>query len=324
MSEEKLNVLPTGRSSMTMDLIRGIAAVGLLFYAATHIPILGFFISLLIPVLVLFYRLKLGRRIGGIVPVVSGGVMLATLGGASFEALFFIELMVLGFAMGELLERGGSVERTILTAAGVVLGSGAACLIGHAAAAGVGPGAMVTAYVDRNLQMTMALYQSVGMADEVMQALAESLDAIRFFLVRILPALAVSSVLVAAWTTLLIARPAVRRYGLAFPDFGRLNQWRPPEFLVWGAIASGILLLLPDKNLRMIGVNGLIILMTVYFLSGIAIISFFLEKKRLPLFFRICIYLFIALQQILFFLVIGIGFFDTWFNFRKLYTQKEE
>jgi uncharacterized protein YybS (DUF2232 family) len=324
MSEEKLNVLPKGRSSMTTDLFRGIAAVGLLFYAATHIPIFGFFISLLIPVMILFYRLKLGRRIGGIIPALSGAIMALTLGGASFEMLFFFELMVLGFALGELLERSLSVERTVLLAGGIVIGSGAVCLVGYAAAAGISPMAMVTEYVDRNLQMTMALYESVGMADDVMQAVSESLDAIRFFLVRILPALAVASVLFTAWTTLLLVRPAARRYGLAFPDFGRLNRWRPPEFLVWGAIGSGILLLLPAKALRMMGVNGLIVLMTVYFFAGIAIISFYLEKKRLPLFFRACIYMFIALQQIAFFMVIGIGFFDTWFNFRKLDTQKEE
>lgn len=324
MSEEKLNVLPTGRSSMTTDLLRGIIVVGLLFYAATHIPIFGFFISLLIPVLILFYRMKLGRRIGGIIPAVSGAVMAVTLGWASFELLYFIELMVLGFALGELFERQLSVERTLLLASAAVIGSGAACLVVYAAAAGISPTAMATEYVDRNLQMTMALYESIGMADEVMQAVSESLDAIRFFLVRILPALAVSSVLFTAWTTLLLLRPAARRYGLACPDFGRLNLWRPPEVLVWGAIGSGILLLLPGKELRMMGVNGLIILMTVYFLGGIAIISFFLEKKRLPLFFRICVYMFIALQQIAFFLVIGIGFFDIWFNFRKLDTQKEE
>jgi uncharacterized protein YybS (DUF2232 family) len=323
MSEEKLNVLPTGRSSMTTDLFRGIVAVGLFCYAATHIPVFGFFISLLIPVLILFYRLKLGQRIGGIIPVVSGAVMAVSLGGASFEVLFFLELMVLGFALGELFEKNLSIERTMLLACAIVIASGGACLVVYSSLAGIGPGTMVSEYVDRNLQMTMALYQSVGMSEEVLQTVSESLEVIHYFLVHILPALAVTSVLFVTWTTLIMAKPITRRFGLEYPDFGRLNLWKAPDFLVWGVIGSGIILLFPDNAFRMVGVNGLIILMTVYFFGGIAIVSYYLEKKRLPLFFRVCIYSFIALQQIAFFLVIGIGFFDMWLNFRKLETKKE-
>jgi len=323
MSEEKLNVLPTGRSSMTRDLFRGIVAAGLFVYAATHIPVLGFFISLLIPVLILFYRLRLGRRIGGIIPVVSGAVMSVSLGGASFEMLFFFELMLLGFVLGELFEKNLPIERTVLVTCAVVIASGGACLVVYSSLAGTGTGAMVSAYVDRNLQLTMALYQSVGMSEEVLRTISESLETIRYFLVHILPGLAVSSALFVTWLTLVLAKPISRRYDLEYPDFGRLNLWRAPDFLVWGVIGSGIILLFPDSGLRMVGINGLIVLMTVYFFCGIAIVSFYLEKKRLPLFFRVCIYSFIALQQIAFFLVIGIGFFDMWLNFRKLETKKE-
>ncbi|WP_373498166.1 YybS family protein [Desulfococcus sp.] len=323
MSEEKLNVLPTGRSSATADFFRGIFAVGLLFYAATHIPVVGFFFSLLIPVLILFYRLRLGQRAGGIIPVVSGAAMALTLGAASFEMLFFAELMLLGFVMGELFERNLPIERTVLLTCAIAIASGGACLAVYSSFSGISPWAMVSDYVDRNLQMTLALYESVGMAEEVIRAVSESLEAIHFFLVRILPSLAVSSVLFITWTTLVMVKPVTRRYGLAYPDFGRLNHWRAPEWLVWGVIGSGILLLFPHNGLRMVGVNGLIILMTVYFFNGIAIVSFFLEKKRLPLFLRIGIYMFIALQQIALFLVIGIGFFDIWFNFRKLETPTD-
>ena len=323
MSEEKLNVLPIGRSSTGTELFRGIVAVGLLVYAATHMPVVGFFISMLIPLLILFYRLRLGRRVGGIIPFISSAVMAVSLGEASFEMLFFVELMVLGFVLGHLFEKNLSIERTVLLVCGVVIVSAGACLVVYSSFAGISPGTVISEYVDRNLQMTMALYQEVGVSNDVLQMVSESLPTIRYFLLRVLPALAVSSALFVTWMTLILARPITRRYGLEYPDFGRLNLWKAPEFLVWGVIGSGIILLFPDNALRMVGVNGLIVLMMIYFFSGIAIVSFYLEKKRLPLFFRICIYGFIGLQQIAFFLVIGIGFFDIWLNFRKLETKIE-
>lgn len=311
-------MLPTGRSSATSEFFRGIFVVGMSCYAAAHIPVIGFFFSLLIPVLILFYRLRLGQKVGGIIPLVSGAIMALSMGEASFEMLFFAELMLLGFVMGELFERNLPIERTVLLTCAIVIVSGGACLAVHSRFAGISPWAMVSDYVDRNLQMTMALYESVGMAEEVIRAVSESLAAIHFFLVRVLPSMAISSVLFIAWTTLVMVKPITHRYGLAYPDFGRLNHWRAPESIVWGVIGSGIILLLPDNGLRMVGINGLIILMTVYFFNGIAIVSFLLEKKRFPLFLQIGIYIFIALQQIALFLVIGIGFFDIWFNFRKL------
>lgn len=308
---------------MGTELLRGIVVVGLFFFSATHIPVFGFFVSLLIPLLILFYRLRLGRRIGGIIPAVTSAVMAFYLGGASFEMLFFFELTVMGYVLGEVFERRIPLEKTVLLTGGIVIASGGVCLAVYSAFVGIGTGEMVSDYVDRNLQMTMTLYQSIGMSGEMIQVVSESLDAIHFFLVHILPAMAISSVLFITWITLIMAKVVAPRYGLAYPDFGRLNLWRAPEFLVWGVIGSGVLLLFTNGMPRMVGVNGMIILMTIYFFVGIAIVSYYLEKKRLPLFLRVCVYSFIALQQIAFFLVIGIGFFDIWLNFRKLEIQKE-
>ena len=58
------------------------------------------------------------------------------------------------------------------------------------------------------------------------------------------------------------------------------------------------------------------------FFQGIAIVSFFFEKKQFPRPMRIILYVMIAAQQILLLVVIGVGFFDMWINFRKLEKQK--
>ncbi len=73
----------------------------------------------------------------------------------------------------------------------------------------------------------------------------------------------------------------------------------------------------------MIGLNGLIVLMTIYFFQGIAIISFYFNKKNFSKGAKILLYGLIVLQQLLLFVVIGLGLFDAWLDFRKLDKQVE-
>jgi len=67
-------------------------------------PIFGFFCSVFIPLPILFYRSKLGRKTGGIVPAATILIMAVVLGKISIDLLFFIELMLLGFILGPMME----------------------------------------------------------------------------------------------------------------------------------------------------------------------------------------------------------------------------
>ena len=120
-----------------------------------------------------------------------------------------------------------------------------------------------------------------------------------------------------AWTNLLIARPLLKSRSLSCPDFGPLNMWKAPEFLVWAVIGCGLALFIPVAIISAIGKNGLLILMTVYFFQGIAIVAFYFEKKRFPRMVRFFLYTLIALQHLILLAVIGLGFFDMWINFRR-------
>ena len=116
----------------------------------------------------------------------------------------------------------------------------------------------------------------------------------------------------------------MERRGLSFPDFGHLNHWRAPEPLIWGVIGCGLIMFLPATEIRLIGVNGLLVLLTIYFIQGIAIVSFYFEKKKLPRAFRVVLYMMIAFQQLFLLVIICIGLFDLWINFRKIDTNKRE
>lgn len=309
---------------VSKDIVVGVTATLIIFSVAVFMPVVGFFVSLFIPLPVLFYRAKLGRRNGSIVPLVAGTVMGLVFGGLTMDIFFFSGLMLLGFAISEMFEKKLSLEMTIVAACSIVLGVGLTVLLLYCVMADTGVYTLVSAYVATNLALSLDLYQGIGIPQETIDTISGSLDQIQYVLVRLLPSLAAASTLFVAWTNLIAARPIMLRRGLYFPDFGRLNLWRAPEPLIWGVIGCGLILFLPASGIRLIGVNGLLVLLTVYFIQGMAIVSFYFEKKKLPRAMRVVLYMTIALQQLFLLIVICIGLFDMWINFRKIDTNKRE
>ncbi len=302
---------------MAKDIVNGVLITSLIFFVSVFIPIIGFFGALIIPLPILYYRLKLGRTKGALVPVISGSILFIVIGGMFADALFFVELLLTGFILGELIELNYSIEKTILYATGAVLFSGLMGLVIYSVLSGEGIYAIVSDYVTKNLELTMVLYRNMGMSEENIHMIDRFLAEIQPLIVQIIPAMFTASTLFVAWTNILIARPVLKRRSLAYPDFGQLNMWKAPEYLVWGVIGCGLALFLPVTTINTIGQNGLLILMTVYFFQGIAIVSFYFEKKRLPRFIRLFLYTLIAVQHLILLAFIGLGFFDVWVNFRR-------
>jgi uncharacterized protein YybS (DUF2232 family) len=311
------NVPFAQHGGISRDVLTGISITCVIFAVSVYMPIFGFFCSLFIPLPILFYRSKLGRKTGAIIPIAAGVIMMMVLGRFSIDLLFFFELMLLGFILSELMAIDLSVERTVLFACGAILASAILGLAFYSQIIQKGLTDVAAEYVTKNLQLTLLLYEGMGMSEENIQLIANSLEQIQYVLLRIIPALAIASTLFVAWTSLLISRPLLKSRDLYYPDFGPLNLWKPPEHLVWGVIGCGLVLLIPSGSVKLIGLNGLIMLMAVYFFTGIAIVSFYFEKKRFPRLLRIFLYSLIALQQFVLILVIGLGFFDVWLNFRK-------
>lgn len=312
----------TDSGSVAKDIATGTVITLFIFAVTSYLPVLGLFCALFIPLPTLFYRSKLGRNTGVIIPAATLLVMGTVLGGVDVDLVFFLELLLLGFMLGEFLTMGLSVEKTVLYACTSVLVSGLLGLVVYSNASSTGITVLVSGYIAKNLELTMALYESMGVSEENLAQLSNSLEQIQYILVRIVPAMVIGSTLFVAWVNLLLARGVLTAKGIFFPYFGALNHWKAPDALVWLLIGCGGMLLLPGSSLKMVGLNGLLILLTVYFLQGIAVVSYYFEKKNFPRALRLFLYSLIALQQFLLLLIIGLGLFDMWLNFRKLDIDK--
>ena len=300
---------------MTKDLVTGTLVTCLAVTVCALVPIAGLMGAALIPVPLIYYRVKIGRA-GRIIALAAAGYILLLGGGIEF--FFFGALLLIGILMGELMERNWPLEKMTAVICGAVLAAAAAGLYVFSLAADQGMLETLDIGVRRQLELTVRLYREMGLPQEQVVFIEDGLDLIRQVMIGMLPALMIGSTLISVWVCLLTARQVLRRRGLPFPDYGALDHWRAPEMLVWGAIASGILLLLPNLAAKTVGLNGLAVLTIVYFFQGIAIVAYFLQKKQVPRIARVVLYGLIALQQILMLAVAGVGFFDTWFNFRKI------
>jgi uncharacterized protein YybS (DUF2232 family) len=267
---------------MVKDIITGVLITSLIFLIAIFIPIIGFVFALAIPLPILFYRSKLGRKAGAMILIAAAVVMFFFIGAISLDGLFFLELLLIGLVLGELIELKLSIEKTVLYTCGCVFLSALGGLLLCGMLSGQGAAAMVSGYVARNLEMTLGLYRKMGMSEDTIQLISESLDTIHYIFVRIIPALLSATTLLVVWANILLAEPILKNRSLFYPDFGRLNLWKAPDVLVWVVIVCGLALILPNTTAKLAALNGLIILMTVYFFQGIAIVSFYFEKKRFP------------------------------------------
>ena len=114
--------------------------------------------------------------------------------------------------------------------------------------------------------------------------------------------------------------PARRSEWLAIEH---LREWKSPEALVWGLIVCGFSLFVPDSGVvQVIALNLLLVIGAYYFAQGLAVIGFFFHKNKVPRFLRGLTYVLIIFQQIFTLLVVGLGLFDLWGDFRRLSKDK--
>ncbi len=308
----------TAQKEVTRDVINGIFISVLIFSSGFYVPLLGFFLNLLMPMPVIFYRLKLGRKLGLLIMAAVSAVIIAATGGITIDIIFYGLLLLTGFFLGEFIEMQIPVEQTILYTCIATLAAGGICFFLYSLIKGEGIFSLVSGYIAASLNMTIKIYTDIGIPKENIEIISRSLETIQYVLVRIMPSIIAAMLMITTWANILIIRTILTKKGIRLKKLESLDKWQAKEQLVWPVIVSFLMLLVPERAIKLVGLNFVIIFMPVYFFQGIAIVSFFFQKKNFPKMVKFFIYSIIAIQQIFIPIIIGIGFFDTWIDFRKL------
>jgi len=297
------------------EILTGVTFVSSILLAEIYIPLVGWICSCFIPLPIIYYRLKLGRKPMVILMTLSMLIAIQIHGGLTLDTMFIAEFLILGSVMSEFIKKELSVDEVILYTTGILFIAGLFGLFYYSQVISTTIGTILSDYVNNNVNMIINIYKQLGMPKEQIMELSQPLEKI---LIRIIPSRSIAFLMILSWLNLLAARAMFQRHQISFPDFGSLNGWKSPDMLVWGVVGSGVLMLIPSETLTILGCNVLIVLMVIYFFQGIAVTSFFFEKKNFSRLVRFMLYSFIIIHhQLSLILIIGIGLFDVWADFRK-------
>lgn len=301
-------------------MFRGIAILILLFIIAVFIPIFGSISLIFTPLPILYYGVKLGRTEVIIITVMA----LFIISIMTVLSDMMIDLMILYFLFGSLglilsetLRRGYSIEKTIIYPTLFVCLISFLLLCYESQQAGKEVVEFIELDVAGNINKSIGIYAKLNRPFEQINLLKENASRITHFLTRIYPSIVLVFVSFAVWLNVLSARLLFKKNTVPYPSFGDLTVWKAPEMLVWLVIAGGLISFLTTGGYKFIGLNIIIICAFIYLMQGLAIISFLFKRKNVPSVLKIVFYFLIFAQQYILLIVIAVGLFDLWINFRK-------
>jgi hypothetical protein len=110
----------------------------------------------------------------------------------------------------------------------------------------------------------------------------------------------------------------IARRWLPWPQLYNLHAWQAPDWLIWVLIVAGFGLFVPVDAVALVARNVFVVVLAGYFCQGLAIVSYYLQRLQLPAGLRVASYVLIGFQQVVAGVVLMLGVFDFWGDFRRL------
>ncbi len=296
-------------------IVAGGGASALFFFTSIFVPLIGSFLGILSPIPLMVLCLRKGWSAGGLASLVA-----AFLIGISLKpevALYFmVQFALLGLVASLLIAKRMSFG-LIMLAASLTVAAGFFLLVGfQAASTHQGIFETLKKPLQNNIQAVLNSYR--GLYGPGARETSSMFQKMLSYLVALFPAL----IIIGSWVILLFDLYIMDRFRLV-PGQGilrayDLNFWRASDPLIWFVIVPGFVVFLLHGSLRMIGLNILIVALTVYFFQGLCIINYYFTKKKTPTFIKLLFYLVLFVMQFIAIMVVLLGLLDMWMNFRKI------
>lgn len=277
------------------------------------------------PLPVIFYLNYLGFERG--FKIITQAALIAGIVALFFKALptliLSLSLLPVGFVMARGLHRKEPVQRTLLTA---IISLGTVWFITGFL---VGAANHINLYVEvlKNIDLGLAnAYEAYRQSPEIsidnQLEFQQAFQRIRELIPRIFPGLLINTTISMIWFNAILANWLLRKRGIA--GWENFKEWRLAEFLVWPLILSGLLLFSSSQAIDTLGLNGLIVLGTLYFIQGLAVMTALFGKWSVPGPIRFMVIFLLIIQAYGFILIALLGLADVWADFRKPKPEKLE
>jgi uncharacterized protein YybS (DUF2232 family) len=308
-------------------------AVAVMMTVAVHMLVVGFISStqssLLVlvgsalaftvpwPVALLVLRQGPGY---GITAALVSLLVLAAAGDAILGVAYLVQFGAASVAVPAMLTKGWSPDRAVLGGAGISLGGGLCALAGYALQKGKTPLALADAWARSEVERALAALKAADLPADVAQQTERMFRQLGDMLIELYPAMIILTI---AAMSLVLVLFLVRRGAAWLPQQSPFFLWKVAENLVWVLIVSGSGALFLQGGWQRLAWNLLIIVLAIYFLQGLAILSYFFNIKGVPPAFRVLGYFLVVASFPLRVLAAGVGIFDLWIDFRKPRNHKD-
>ncbi|HJP17292.1 MAG TPA: DUF2232 domain-containing protein [Nitrospinota bacterium] len=290
-----------------------------LFSAAIFLPPLGILFSIFCPVPIILAYLYRGQRTGLICSIIVAIILFLFIN-VQISLVFFAEYGLIAVIMAESIRRNYSIDKIVLYSVGASFLLGGVLIYLFLLAKDINLSSFMTEQITQSMNSSMDAYRQMGISNSEIDNIKLYSEKLASVFIGSIPAWMIVSSTIGVLLNYVLVKMVWNKYvgNSIYFESADLEKWSANEYLIWLFIFSGIMLLIPAKDLNTIGLNSLIISLMVYFFQGIAVIIFYMKKKTFPLFLKIIIYGLIIIQPLLLLFVILIGVFDTWADFRKL------
>jgi len=295
-----------------------------LLFLAAFLPALNFsvfgWLNGVLPLLTFMLLHMFGLNVGNKM-ILTGGVLalIAGLALARLEPLLISFSMIpSGYAIAWSAHRQDSPAGAGLKGVTVLGGSWLLLLAVFATIYKVNPYAGFLQALDQGIAEALVYYrQSATVPADTLVILEASLYQMKRVLPLIMPSILTGVMLLTIWFTLAAGNRIAYQFTGNSP-WPRYRLWQIPDKLVWLIIVAALVALIPSGQLRIVGINALIIGGILYCFQGLAVFSFFLHKWNLPMLLRSFLYVMVIFQSFGTIILFGTGLADVWLDLRKI------
>ncbi|MDX2171368.1 MAG: DUF2232 domain-containing protein [Deltaproteobacteria bacterium] len=229
-------------------------------------------------------------------------------GGATFLALIGVPGVVTVLS----LRRAWRLEAVVAFAVAATLAGATALALLHAPDVRAWQQTLADSWRG-SFDAALDMYRELGTPAERVAEMESAREEITQRVATLLPAL-----FVVGCAALWLGNLGLSRRWASWPQLEALSRWRNADWVIWCLIGSGFAMFLPLGLIADASVNAFAVVLACYFAQGLSIVSFFLQRFSLPRGLRIATFLIIALQQLAAAVVVALGVFDLWGDFRHL------
>ena len=296
----------------------------MIFLAASLLPFAGLVFLLFLPLVlyVLCFLADPGKTLIAFLASLCAVAVLLWALNASASGLALAAAGFAGMLMFWTVQKRFSVEKVVLLPSLVLVGAIAFYFIYGGMQQSLSPWQLVENTIREAVELNIQFYSRIPLNAEEIQSINNSKPQMISLFTKIFPALCVIAAVFTTWINLIAAGKLLKSRGVVLPQLSNLSEWSAPAWLVWVFIAAGGMSAVPVTPTRIVGVNIFLVVSFLYFLQGLAIVSFFFQHRNISPFFRFLVYFLIAIQQMLMIAIAAVGFFNLWVDFRK-YLRKD-